>query len=241
MSLENGYDHETGEVSPTIGQRAMMAARERKIANEYGVPQGYGGDYIRFMDAFATAEAEFPAWITNDAPGVHGVKYATLKQILNEIRAPLRKAKIVVSHSADYLIRIETQGGKGYILPVFATLIHWPSGGWRQSRIDMPVVQFNPQAVGSAYSYGKRYATLAACGLATDDEDDDGEKGMGNKVESEESAIVTKCKDDIDKCKSHAELDAWNRKNSALLKSLDPADHAIVVAHGRAKREVCQA
>jgi len=238
--MENGYDHETGEVTPTIGQRAQMALRERKLVHDFGVPQGFGGDYIRFMEAFARAEANFPAWIQNDAKGAHGASYATLKKINVELREPLRSAQIVLSHSADYLIRIETGTGKGYILPVFATLIHWPSGGWRQSRIDMPVVQFNPQAVGSAYSYGKRYATLAACGLATDDEDDDGEKGMGNKVDGD-SIIVAKCKEEIDKCKSNAELDAWSRRNAPLLRSMDPADHDAVVKYGKEKREACQA
>jgi len=52
-------------------------------------------------------------------------------------------------------------------------LIH-ESGQWMRSDCHIPSVKSDPQAYGSAYTYGRRYGITAATGLAATDSDDDG-------------------------------------------------------------------
>lgn len=54
-------------------------------------------------------------------------------------------------------------------------LIH-QSGEWVETTVKIRPVQKDPQSIGSALTYARRYALLALCGIAADD-DDDGKAG----------------------------------------------------------------
>lgn len=94
-------------------------------------------------------------------------KYADLSGVIEAVKEPLNKNGVV-------FLQIVTETG------VETTLLH--ESGEFISGVT-PVVtskQNDPQALGSAITYAKRYGLQAIMGLPT--EDDDGEKAMGRTV-----------------------------------------------------------
>lgn len=85
--------------------------------------------------------------------------YASLSHILEEISEPLQQAGLVI-----------TQWPNGTKLTTI--LIHAESGEFLQSDYEMPVAKQNdPQALGSAISYARRYAVSSILSLNIDDDD----------------------------------------------------------------------
>jgi hypothetical protein len=89
-------------------------------------------------------------------------KYAPLPEILEAIAEPLKQAKLSFAQFPD-----------GDSLTTI--LMHPESGEWMEASYAMHPVKSDPQAVGSAITYARRYALGAILGLNID-EDDDGNK-----------------------------------------------------------------
>lgn len=90
--------------------------------------------------------------------------YASLPHILDEIAEPLEKAGLVLTQFPD---------GSG----LTTMLIHANSGQYLEATYEMPVAKANdPQALGSAISYARRYAVSSILSLKI--EDDDAESAM---------------------------------------------------------------
>lgn len=96
-------------------------------------------------------------------------KYSTLAQIWDVIREPMAKNGLSVFQdvsSRDGVISITTR-------------VSHASGQWIEfGPLDIPVIKRDAQAVGSAISYGKRYALSAALGVVSEEEDDDAESAI---------------------------------------------------------------
>lgn len=92
-------------------------------------------------------------------------KYAPLPDILEAIAEPLQEAGLTFSQipSGDTLCTI---------------LVHVESGEWLQGCYAMHPVKSDPQSIGSAITYARRYALGAILGLNID-EDDDGNQSSG--------------------------------------------------------------
>lgn len=131
-------------------------------------------------------------------------KYATLDSVLDAITPALTENKLMIMQDGE---RIEST------MRVETTVIHI-SGQWAKFYFDIPIVKNDPQGVGSAFTYGRRYALAAAFGLSQADDD---------------AQIAVKSaqdwKRDLDKCESVDDLqgvlrDAW--------KSSDKANQVII-------------
>lgn len=100
-------------------------------------------------------------------------KYADLASVWEAIREPLTRNGLCLLQEPQ---RCET----GILLET--TLAH-SSGEWRSSTFYMPVESqrmTNAQAYGSALTYARRYASMAICGIAP--EDDDGQAAVTGKA-----------------------------------------------------------
>jgi hypothetical protein len=96
-------------------------------------------------------------------------KYASLANILDTIQKPLSECGLAISQFPD-----------GNALTTI--ILHAESGEWMESSYVMPVAKQNdPQAMGSAMTYARRYALGSILNLNIDD-DDDGEKAMGRQM-----------------------------------------------------------
>src|ERR1051325_1347742 len=117
--------------------------------------------------ALAKAQGEItPALKDNLNPHFRS-KYADLSSVWSACRVPLSKNGLAVIQTMDNL------NGQ---LCVITTLAH-SSGQWMRSHLPIMVANSNPQALGSAITYMRRYALSAMVGVAPD-EDDDGEQAM---------------------------------------------------------------
>ena len=104
-------------------------------------------------------------WTFEDVPKRHKVDagpmrytYADLATVLDEVRPKLKEQGLALSQTA-------TEHG------ITTTLFH-ESGQWlRFAPLLVKPVGGTPQNLGSAITYGRRYAILAALGLATEDDD----------------------------------------------------------------------
>lgn len=89
-------------------------------------------------------------------------KYANLEGLL-EVAEP---AMLAVG-----VLPLQAAGSDGATVCVETMFIHAESGEWIRSRLDLKPTKADPQGVGSAITYGRRYALQAMCGLAAEDDD----------------------------------------------------------------------
>jgi len=95
-------------------------------------------------------------------------KYASLANILDTIQKPLSESGLAITQFPDEC-------------SLTTLIVHAESGEWMESSYTMPVAKQNdPQAMGSAITYARRYALGSILNLNIDD-DDDGEKAMGRQ------------------------------------------------------------
>lgn len=92
-------------------------------------------------------------------------KYATLASVIEALK-PIHQRGLALIQTAS-VDRHET----GALVTVETTLAH-KSGEWIAETISLKPVSDNPQAVGSAITYGRRYLAAAVVGIAADDDDD---------------------------------------------------------------------
>jgi len=101
-------------------------------------------------------------------------RYANLAGVWDVIRKPL---------SENGLSIVQAPSAMGNVVSVISTLFH-SSGEWLSEILTMTVKDGSPQSIGSAITYGRRYAIMALVGVAT--EDDDGENGTEHEEKKTE-------------------------------------------------------
>lgn len=141
-------------------------------------------------------------------------KYATLDSVLDAITPALTDNSLMlmqdmIESEAPNRIKVET------------TVIHI-SGQWVKFYAELPIVKNDPQGVGSAFTYARRYAAAAAFGLSQADDD---------------AQIAVKSaqdwKRDIDKCE---DLEALQRVLKQAWSACDPASKQVVKEHYESRK-----
>ena len=100
--------------------------------------------------------------------------YADLASCWDACRKPLADNRLAVIQT----IQTDLSGD----IHLVSTLIHGDSGEWMRSDQSITACAQDPQSVGSAVTYARRYALCAMVGIAS--EDDDAETAMGRKNQS---------------------------------------------------------
>lgn len=238
-------DEDTGEVKPNgIGQRAATAAAQAHVAMKNQL-NGLHASSLHF--AIWQSLQQMPVWITMDADlsvtrTGPKVRYATLKAMLTVVRPILLANGVRIRQGAERTFSTDDGGGmKGRLVPVYTDLIHIPTGEFERTQIEIPLMKMDPQAMGSAITYGRRYTLIAALGLATDEADDDGEsakpKEMGDR--QGDSTEVVALKADMDKQKDIDALTKWASApaNRARLNKLNDVETERIQTHYASVRE----
>lgn len=100
-------------------------------------------------------------------------KYADLATCWAVAREPLsRNGLAVVQTTAQSFEEIGEANRKQLVITINTILMH-ASGEWISGSMSMPLAKNDPQGVGSAVSYGRRYGLSAILGIVGKDEDDD--------------------------------------------------------------------
>lgn len=103
-------------------------------------------------------------------------RFVSLKGVADSVRPCLHDANIVATQMIDY-----DEAGT-----FVRTVLAHTGGGSIESRCPVICAKPNdPQAMGSAITYARRYALAAICGVAPSDDDDDGESAVRPPVKKQ--------------------------------------------------------
>lgn len=97
-------------------------------------------------------------------------RYATLNSVMDTCRSALLSQGTLLT---QYPVPVE-----GEKLGLVTKLVHAKSGQFQASLAVIPLSKPDPQAMGSAFTYGRRYALSAMLGIVAE-EDDDGNAACG--------------------------------------------------------------
>jgi hypothetical protein len=111
--------------------------------------------------ALAACQGEIEAATKDKVNPAFKSSYADLHAVRAVIREPLAKNGLS-------LVQLPA-AGHGRVT-VTSVLLH-KSGEWIACELAMPLAQATPHAVGSAISYGRRYAAMAMLGVSAEDDD----------------------------------------------------------------------
>jgi hypothetical protein len=115
-------------------------------------------------------------------------KYAPLETILPAIKEPLKKAGLVFTQAPTHIIfTTKMSSGEHFISfssALKTTIIHIETGDRIEETTPLLLTKQDPQGQGSAITYMRRYMLVSMLGLNCD-EDDDGNKASGKKVEKD--------------------------------------------------------
>jgi len=90
-------------------------------------------------------------------------RYATLNSVMDSCREALLENSI-------WMTQFPVPAEPGY-LGLVTKLTHAESGQWQSSLAVVPLPKADPQGMGSAMTYARRYALSAMLGIITDDDD----------------------------------------------------------------------
>ena len=126
------------------------------------------------LPALIAAQAAFKPAV-KDARNTHyGNAYLTLSATLDAIMPALNANGLaLVQH-------VMPDGDNGLLL---ITRLYHSNGEWLSSEYPVSPTRADPQGLGSALTYGRRYAVMALVGIAP--EDDDGEAASGPSMRSQ--------------------------------------------------------
>jgi len=161
-------------------------------------------------------------------------KYADLAEVVEAVVPALNEHGIGV---------IQNAVNDGDWVSITTTLLH-ESGSSVSSTLRLRPSKTDPQGVGSAITYGRRYSLLAMTGAAP--EDDDGNAASGPRQERREptaaagpSAAAQYAADQLRQTKTKGEFTHfWNSEKEGLRQSLSDGDyaHVVKVMQSEAKR-----
>lgn len=150
-------------------------------------------------------------------------KYATLDSMMDAVTPALTDNGIMIMQSM-----LDTSTETTFHLETM--LIHAESGQFARFFMSMPIAKRDPQGVGSAMTYARRYGLAAALGISQ--ADDDAQLAVKS---------ATDWKKELDDCETFDELkDVW----AAAFRQCDAANKTIVQDHYnqlKAKFEVSKA
>ena len=116
--------------------------------------------------AKAQSQIQQPAKGESVNTGKYRYTYADLASVWEALRVPL---------TSNGLSVVQSPSSDGNTVIVETVLCH-ESGEWLSNELMMTVGRTDPQGIGSAITYARRYSLMALCGVAPDD--DDGKAAM---------------------------------------------------------------
>lgn len=115
----------------------------------------------KLAQALAKAQGEMENASKNSQNPHFRSKYADLAEIINTVRPVLAKHGLSVTQFPSY---------DGTLAHVETVIAH-ESGEWMSGITSSPVQKADPQGIGSATTYLRRYSLAAVCNLAQEDDD----------------------------------------------------------------------
>lgn len=170
--------------------------------------------------ALAEAQGEMENASKNSTNPHFKSKYADLAEVLNTVRPVLSKHGLSVTQFPSY--------GEGLVH--VETIIAHKSGEWMSEKCSAPAQKQDPQGVGSAISYLRRYSLAAVCGIAQ--EDDDANAATKLKAEAKSEPKQAPAKPAPAKPAADKPLTDSQRKQLMAIYGNAPRDERLADANG---------
>lgn len=214
------HDEETGEVTEPLSVQAVNGVAKPKYWNRVefrknlDAVDGEGGP--DFELAFFEAQSEIDAMVGADRSNpAFKSRYATLAGLLERVRPILTKHRITIKQFPGRIhkLGIDSGAAKTMFLPICTKLTHVDSGQAETFIWEMPLIKVDPQAIGSAATYGRRYAIVGIFGIASVD-DDAAAATIRNRIDKEQGAdVIETLIGQIKAAKDMKALQEWLAKN----------------------------
>ena len=141
---------------------------------------------IELSKAFAMFQSEVNNPINSTTNSFFKNKYATLGDVLNEVRPVLAKNGLSI---------LQMPSGDGGLVQL-TTLIMHTSGEWIETEpIVMRPEKSNAQGMGSVLTYARRYSLSAILGVASEDDDDGNQASQPQKSKPKTKSSPNKAVD----------------------------------------------
>lgn len=133
--------------------------------------------------ALSKAQSVFSKAIKDSNNPFFKSKYADLASVMDVIKVPMADNGLSIVNTMDF-----DPEHPEYTI-IYTTLLH-TSGQWLRGKNAMRPVKSDPQSVGSAITYARRYGIMAMLGIAA--EDDDGAAASGTQTSVEKAVSTAK-------------------------------------------------
>lgn len=173
------------ETAPLVQRPVQMRPPAQQqaaatVADAAAVPLSYrhSDSFAQLAMALAAAQGEFTeiekaltATVTSKREGARSYtyNYADLATVLKAVRPALSKHGLAV-------LQMPSVRRGGIVLTTLLT--HGQSGEWFAGDLVVALENMDPQAIGSATTYARRYGLTALLGVAAGEADDDGASAM---------------------------------------------------------------
>lgn len=215
-----------------VGQSEATTMTALTVERDYGLI--WEGERPAIAKAYVAAQKSMEA-IKKAAKNEHFKnKYADLAEVVEAVVPALNENGIGV---------IQNAVNDGDWVSITTTLLH-ESGASVSSTLRLRPSKTDPQGIGSAITYGRRYSLLAMTGAAP--EDDDGNAASGPRQDRQEppaiqgpSPAAQYAADQLRQAKTKDEFTHfWESQKTGLREALNDGDfaHVISVMRTEAKR-----
>lgn len=130
--------------------------------------------------------------------------YANLASVRAAIRGPLSE------NGLAYTQFVRTEGPRCQI----ETLLLHKSGQFMGETLEVPLAKQDAQSIGSATSYGRRYALMAIVGIAASEDDDDGHTATQDAPQERRQPPTASAAQPADKTPAEEQVAAIRKKTS---------------------------
>lgn len=160
--------------------------------------------------------------------------YATLNSVMESCREALLNNNIWL---CQYPVPIDCPDSIG----LMTKLTHTESGQWQASLAVVPLPKADPQGMGSAITYARRYAITAMLGMVTEDDDGEGAKAAQGQAKTrklhpklnDEDPFREEIEDDI--LKNLPKLEGITYE---IIKTQDGKDCIVATGNTQPKKEI---
>lgn len=186
------------------------------------------------MTALLTVQGSVQGVAKDAANPFFKSRYASLEAVIETIRKPMTDAGLIFTQAPGAIVNGAVE---------ITTMIASDSGEWMKSTLHVPLAKLDPQGVGSAITYGCRYALMATLGLPPLDDDAESAVSHAPKAAAKPPAKATPPKDnatldsitaandmvaEMRKCKSLVALEEWGLSIKPQIEKLKDADASRV-------------
>ena len=154
--MSDQYDYEDGYSPATQPEQTAAPNPELRFEMSAGIG--------KLIEALAKASLTFKPILKESTNPFFKSKYADLANVIDATRESLGKNGLAVIQPPFY----KREAGLVEIM----TLLSHSSGEWIKCTLEIPMAKQDAQGVGSAITYGRRYAYSAVLNVASEEDDD---------------------------------------------------------------------